>query len=155
MKTLNPESEPWYIQNPRHIQNTVWHLRWNFLQKQLHEALFKLKLAKQKKFLYFLIFRETNFLALILKSFLFCLKIKLFQETELSYTSGSNFPSPKMKKTTVKKCLIFVELEISGLNLKKLKSPACLKITKSFKTNSERRRISQSSYENIFAAVYF
>ena len=26
-------SEPWLIQNLRHIQNTVKHLRWNVLQK--------------------------------------------------------------------------------------------------------------------------
>ena len=26
-------SESWYIQNPRHIQNTVKHLRWNVLKK--------------------------------------------------------------------------------------------------------------------------
>ena len=26
-------SKSWYIQNPRHIQNTFKHLRWNVLQK--------------------------------------------------------------------------------------------------------------------------
>ena len=26
-------SEPWYIQKPRHIQNTGKHLRWNVLQE--------------------------------------------------------------------------------------------------------------------------
>ena len=36
-------SEPWYIQNPRHIQNTVKYLRW-----------------KKKKFSYFLIFCEME-----------------------------------------------------------------------------------------------
>ena len=30
---LEAYSEPSYIQNPRHIQNTVKHLRWNVLQK--------------------------------------------------------------------------------------------------------------------------
>ena len=28
---LQAYSEPWYIQNPRHIQNSVKHLRWNVL----------------------------------------------------------------------------------------------------------------------------
>ena len=32
-------SELWHMQNPRHIQNTVKHLRWNVLQKQLPSAL--------------------------------------------------------------------------------------------------------------------
>ena len=36
---LEAYSEPWFIQNPRHIQNTVKHLRWNVLQKQLPSAL--------------------------------------------------------------------------------------------------------------------
>ena len=39
---LEAYSEPWYIQNPRHIQNTVNHLRWNVLQK----------IATQRSFLY-------------------------------------------------------------------------------------------------------
>ena len=30
---LEAYSEPWYIHNPRQIQNTVKHLRWNVLQK--------------------------------------------------------------------------------------------------------------------------
>ena len=39
---LEAYSEPWYIQNPRHIQNSVNHLRWNVLQK----------IATQRSFLY-------------------------------------------------------------------------------------------------------
>ena len=39
-------SETWYIQNPSHIQNTVKHLKWNILQKQLPSASFKPKLEK-------------------------------------------------------------------------------------------------------------
>ena len=30
---LEAYSEPWYIQNLRHIKSTAKHLRWNILQK--------------------------------------------------------------------------------------------------------------------------
>ena len=41
----------------------------------------------------------------------------------VSYISGSNFPSPKdEKKNSLKKCLIFQEMELSSVRLKKLKA---------------------------------
>ena len=39
LNDLSNNVEPWYIQNPRHIQNTVKNLRWNVLQKYLPSAL--------------------------------------------------------------------------------------------------------------------
>ena len=46
----------------------------------------------------------------------------------VSYISGSNVPSPKnekkkkQKKNSLKKCLIFQEMELSSVKLKKLKA---------------------------------
>ena len=48
-------------------------------------------------------------------------KFLIFQKTELSYISGSNFPSSKKrKKPTLKKRLIFQEMKLFSLKLKKL-----------------------------------
>ena len=52
---LQKHLELWYIQNLRHIQNTLKHLRWNLLLKQLVGALFKPMLKKKQ-----LIFREMK-----------------------------------------------------------------------------------------------
>ena len=61
--------------------------------------------GKQKPPKNFLFFMERNFL--------------IFQETEtlkISYISASNFPSlKKEKKTTLKKFLIFQEMDLSSL----------------------------------------
>ena len=74
---LEASSEPWYIQNSRHIQNTVKHLRRNVLQKQLPRALSgfnplnsSLKKPTLKNFLLlgkrnFLIFPEMELSSLI------------------------------------------------------------------------------------------
>ena len=43
---------------------------------------------------------------------------RTFKKT--SYISGGNFPSSKNKKNTLKKFLIFREMELSSLKLKKL-----------------------------------
>ena len=44
--------------------------------------------------------------------------VRLFQEMEISYISGSNLKTRKMKKT-LKKFLIFREMELSSSKLKK------------------------------------
>ena len=45
--------------------------------------------------------------------------LKKFQETELSYISGSNFPGSKNeKKNTLKNFLIFQEMELSSSKTK-------------------------------------
>ena len=66
-----------YMQNPRHIQNTVKHLRWNLLALILRNFLYSLR---RKFFLYFG------------KQYL------MFQETELSYISGENLQILKSKR---------------------------------------------------------
>ena len=74
--------EPWYIQNLKHIQKSVKHLRWNVSQKQLPSALFSL-----------------TFKIFSLKTFLMLGKQKWsFLALYFSYISGSNFRSSNNKK---------------------------------------------------------
>ena len=89
----------------------------------------------------FLVFSQKNTVLIFhktetLKSFLYSLQRKhflffwkwksrkkffIFQETELSYSSGSNFQSLKSKKNPLlKNFLIFWEMELSSPKLKKL-----------------------------------
>ena len=113
-------SEPWYIQNSRHIQNNVKHIRWNILQKQLASAL-------KKSSYIFLIFQErVHSSSSIKKVFLLFQKMGtpkkfMFQETKLSYISGNRnfknliiflevtFKARKMKKATLKRLVTFQE----------------------------------------------
>ena len=63
---LEAYSEPYYIQNPRHIQHTVKHLRWNVLQKS-YVAHFSSPSSKNEKSSSILLyFGKWNFLALVL-----------------------------------------------------------------------------------------
>ena len=63
---LEAPSEPWYIQNSRHTQNTVKHLRWKVLQKQLPRALSGFNpqnsFLKKPTLKNFLLFGKRNFL---------------------------------------------------------------------------------------------
>ena len=63
---LEASSEPWYIQNSRHTQNTVKHLRWKVLQKQLPRALSGFNpqnsFLKKPTLKNFLLFGKRNFL---------------------------------------------------------------------------------------------
>ena len=77
----------------------------------------KLSSSKIKKFL---IFSQK-------KAFLLFAKMEtpkeffIFQETKLSYISGSNFPRSKnIKKTTLKKLFVFQEMELGSTKLRKL-----------------------------------
>ena len=70
-------SEPWYIQNLRHIQNTIKHLRWNLLALILT---------------YFLYFLKTKFFLYFGKQFL------IFLESELSFISRGNLRNLKNKR---------------------------------------------------------
>ena len=64
---LEAYSQHWYIQNPRHIQNTDKHLLWNVSQKQLFSALSYI--PRNEAFLtnISLIFQEVIVLALKVK----------------------------------------------------------------------------------------
>ena len=73
--------------------------------------------SSSKKFLYFLIFQKVELLkykkvGLILRTFLYFRKLLIFQEV--------TFRASKMKKPFLKKCLIFLEIELSIHKLKNL-----------------------------------
>ena len=110
---LEAYSEPWFIQNPSHIQNTVKDLQWNFFKKYLPTAL-------KKSSYIFLYFGKWNFLALVFrKLFLYFRKRKprkkfvIFQKTELFYISGNK---------NIKKVLIFQEITLRAQKVKRTHS---------------------------------
>ena len=61
--------EPWYIQNLRHIQSTVKHIRWNALKNMT--TYFLSASSWNKKKLYFLIFRKIEVSSSITAFFLY------------------------------------------------------------------------------------
>ena len=114
-------SEPWYIHSPRHIQNTVKHLRQKVLQKQLPRTLLSPRLKDKKacsEKISYIFSRKGNFL--------------IYQEKKHSYISGKRNPKKclmfqgrtselkKLNKPTPKKCSIFREMKLSSPKLKKL-----------------------------------
>ena len=77
-------SEPWYIQKPRHIQNTAIDLYPTFCQNSYlthflnQSSKHLIKIRSKKSSYIFLYFRKWNLMGLILKNFLYFLKRKLF-----------------------------------------------------------------------------
>ena len=117
---------------------------------QLPGALFSptSKISKHLPRKNFLYFRKWNFPAPRLKNFLYFWKSNLLA-SYFSYISGSNFPGSRDKKNpTLKKCLIFRDMELPST---KLKSRSVVNVGRSVR--KKHLRVKKSSPKSLALTV--